>query len=384
MRACSVISVCLILAIALTIFPSLPCYSESPESLLGISARSAALIDAAEGELLFGKNERERLPMASTTKIMTALVVAELLEPDEVITVPRDAVGIEGSSVYLAEGEMFTVSELLHALLLESANDAAVALAIAASGSIENFAKKCNEKVQSLQLRDTNFTNPHGLYEREHYTTAYDLAVISAQAMKIPQIREITAKKSATVPLGVTKDNPDGEGVRRLNNHNKMLSRYEGAIGIKTGFTKKSGRCLASAAERDSLTLIAVTLNAPDDWNDHKRLLDFGFSRFERRTVFGAGEFCFDFPLSNANEEYIRAVNLSPIEFTVPKTARSHSHCVEAGFRFAVAPVKAGQILGELTVEIDGKIRRSTLVAEKSVGSKDKKRSLLDFIKIKD
>jgi D-alanyl-D-alanine carboxypeptidase len=279
---------------------------------------------------------------------------------------------------------MRTVSELLHALLLESANDAAVALAIAASGSIENFAKKCNEKAQSLQLRDTNFTNPHGLYEREHYTTAYDLAIISAQAMKIPQIREITAKKSATVPLGVTKDNPDGEGVRRLNNHNKMLSRYEGAIGIKTGFTKKSGRCLVSAAERDSLTLIAVTLNAPDDWNDHKRLLDFGFSRFERRTVFGAGEFCFDFPLSNANEEYIRAVNLSPIELTVPKTARSHSHCVEAGFRFAVAPVKAGQILGELTVEIDGKIRRSTLVAEKSVGSKDKKRSLLDFIKIKD
>lgn len=384
MRACSIISVCLILAIAITVFPALPCYSETLNGYLGLSAKSAALLDAEDGELLYGKNERERLPMASTTKIMTALVAVERLELDEVITVPREAVGTEGSSVYLAEGERLTVGELLHALLLESANDAAIALAIAAAGSVEGFARLCNEKAQSLLLHDTNFTNPHGLYESEHYTTAYDLAKISAEAMKNPQIRKITAKKTATIPLGVTESNPCGEGVRQLCNHNKMLSRYEGAIGVKTGYTKKSGRCLVSAAKRDSLTLIAVTLDAPDDWRDHESLLDFGFSNFERRTVYGVGEFCYDFPLSNASEEYITAVNSSPIELTLPKSLRGVSERVEAGFRFAVAPVESGQILGELIVTVNGKQRRSPLTAEKSVSSKDSARSPLDFIKIKD
>ena len=222
---------------------------------------------------------------------MTALVVCELIPLDQAVSIPKNAVGTEGSSVYLQEGEILTIKELLAALLLESANDAAAALAIVTAGSIENFAKKCNEKAAELGLKSSNFTNPHGLYDENHYTTAYDLAIITAYALKEPTIREIVATKKLQIPLGITEHNPFGQGTRYLKNHNKMLSTYEGAIGVKTGFTKKSGRCLVSAAEKNGLTLIAVTLNAPDDWKDHTAMLDFGFENFEYRTFFAKNAF---------------------------------------------------------------------------------------------
>ena len=174
--------ICLILAIAL-IFASVPCLAiDGAEPK--VSAKSAILIDFAERNILYEKNAHERMPMASTTKIVTALVVCEALDPDATVKIPCEAVGIEGSSIYLCENEILTVEQLLYALLLESANDAAVALAIAASGSVSEFAKKCNEKAISLGLRNTNFKNPHGLYDEEHYTTAYDLAILSAEALK--------------------------------------------------------------------------------------------------------------------------------------------------------------------------------------------------------
>ena len=356
----------------------LTCFSANVSGGLSLSARSAILIEGEEREVLYEKNGRERLPMASTTKIMTALVAAELLELDALISIPREAVGVEGSSIYLCEGEVLTVEQLLYALLLESANDAATALAVCAAGSVEDFAKKCNEKAKELNLKDTNFTNPHGLYDEEHYTTAYDLAQIAAHALKDPKIRKITATKRATIPLRATQSNLIGEGVRYLKNHNKMLSLYEGAIGVKTGFTKKSGRCLVSAAERDGLTLIAVTLNAPDDWRDHAAMLDLGFDNYESKTIYEAGEFCYDFPLSNGASEYARAVNLSPIRTVVPKGKTEYTQSVESHFRFAIAPVAEGQILGRVTVVINGKTLSSTLICAESIDAKYKKRSFFD------
>ena len=366
--------------LSIILFANLPlnCIAVTHTEPLSLSAKSAILIDLDEKTVLYRKNEKERMPMASTTKIVTALVTCELLECNLTVQIPQSAVGIEGSSVYLQAGELLTVEQLLYALLLESANDAAVALAICASGSIENFAEKCNEKAYCLGLRDTSFTNPHGLYDENHYTTAYDLAILSAEALKNPTIAKICSTKRYEIPFGVTEENPLGEGVRYLKNHNKMLSSYEGAIGVKTGFTKKSGRCLISAARRGGLSLIAVTLNAPDDWRDHSTMLDFGFEHFERRTIFEAGEFCYNFPLSNGQTDFVKATNLSPISILVPQNASAHTYSVESCFRFAVAPTQKGQIIGKLCVYLNGKEYTSTLVCTEEINKISNKHSFFN------
>lgn len=367
---------CLFLAFAI-ILTSFPCFAAT-EGEPSVSAKSAILIDLYERNVLYEKNSRVRMPMASTTKIITALVASELLAPDASVRIPREAVGIEGSSIYLCEGELLTVEQLLYALLLESANDAAVALAIAAAGSTTRFASECNKKAAELGLRDTNFKNPHGLYDEDHYTTAYDLAVISAEALQSELLRKIFATKNAKIPLGATPENPSGSGCRSLKNHNKMLSLYESAIGMKTGFTKKSGRCLVSAAEKNGLTLIAVTLNAPDDWRDHTSMLNYGFERYEYKTVYEAGEFLYNFPLSNAEAAYAKASNLSPIKALIRKGERISDTDVEATFRFAIAPIKKGQILGRVCVTVGKKRFFSTLAATEEICAKKEKFSLFN------
>lgn len=371
--------ICIILSI--TLLSAMPTVYVSATNNKGISlsAKSAILIDAAENNILYEKNANARLPMASTTKIMTALVASELLSLDTMITIPKEATGIEGSSIYLCEDEQLTVKELLYALLLESANDAAAALAICSAGSIEAFAQKCNEKAASLMLKDSNFTNPHGLYEEDHYTTAHDLAIISAEALKNSDIREITSTKKIQIPLGRTKENPNGNGIRVLANHNKMLKSYNGAIGVKTGFTKKSGRCLVSAAERNGLTLIAVTLNAPNDWQDHTAMLDFGFENFEYRTFFDKNEFFYKFPLTNGMSEYIEITNSSPLGAVIPKEDNEYSQSIEATFRFAFAPIQKGEIIAKLKLNVNGKELTSPLVAAYGVDSKDKKNNFFKF-----
>ena len=368
----------LILSIVLFTLIPLNCIATTLYEPISLSAKSAILIDIDEKNVLYKKNEKERMPMASTTKIVTALVACELLDCAQTLKIPRVAVGIEGSSIYLQEGEILSVEHLLYALLLESANDAAVALAVSAAGSIEKFAEKCNEKAYALGLRDTNFTNPHGLYDENHYTTAYDLAILSAEALKNPTIAKICATKRYEIPFGATEENPLGEGKRYLKNHNKMLSIYEGAIGGKTGFTKKSGRCLVSAAKRDDLTLIAVTLNAPDDWRDHTAMLNYGFERFERRVIFLQNEFSHSFPLSNGASNFVKITNLSPITVVTPKNAPAHTYSIEACFRFVVAPVQKGQIVAKLCVSLNGKQYTSTLICAENISAKNEKHSFFN------
>ncbi len=344
-----------------------------------LSAHSAILIDS-DGAVLAEKNSRERMGEASTTKIMTALVIAESMPLDTLITIPDEAVGTEGSSVYLCAKEQLTVRELLYALLLESANDAAVALAIASAGSIEAFAEKMNERAYALGLCDTNFKNPHGLFDEEHYTTAYDLAMISAEALKIPALREIFATKKTQISLGVTQETPEGDGKRYLHNHNKLLSRYEGAIGIKTGFTKRTGRCLVSAAERDGMTLIAVTLNAPDDWRDHALLLDYGFDNYERVTLFDVGEFSYQYAVSGGCEQFVRATNSVPLSLTLPKNSREYSLALEFEQRFETAPLAKGTRLGTLTLKTALGESTSPLVAAYSIDTPRKKNRFFGLI----
>ena len=346
--------------------------SAARQSALYVSAKSAILIDASDGSVLYEKNGRERMGMASTTKIMTALVICELLPLDKTVSIPAEAVNTEGSSVYLVAGELLSVKELLYALLLASANDAAVALAIAASGSIENFAKEMNERAKELGLRDSNFTNPHGLYDENHYTTAYDLALITRAALQEPTLREIVSTKKATIPQGVTPDNAEGDSKRYLYNHNKMLHLYEGAIGVKTGFTKKTGRCLVSAAERDGLTLVAVTLSASDDWNDHSAMLDYGYSLYERVTLFDIGEFTFSYAVSGGNEGYVTLANSSPIILTLPKERQRAECSVLSNQHFEFAPITQGDILATLKVTASQKSACSPLIATHRVEAKTK------------
>lgn len=239
-----------------------------------LSAKSAALYDPASKTFIYTKNADERLPMASTTKIMTALVAIENASLDQSVSVSDSAIGTEGSSLYLKRGEVLSMGDLLMGLMLRSANDAACAIAYEISGSIEGFADKMNEKASQIGANNTHFTNPHGLDDASHYTTAKDLAIIAAEALSNETFLSIVSTAKYIIK------NNEGEA-RLLTNHNKLLNLYDGAIGVKTGFTKKSGRCLVGAAERYGTRLISVTINAPDDWNDHKALLDYGFLKLK-------------------------------------------------------------------------------------------------------
>ncbi|MEG0614505.1 MAG: D-alanyl-D-alanine carboxypeptidase family protein [Oscillospiraceae bacterium] len=244
-----------------------------PLSALDVSAQSAVLIEAQTGKILFAKNENEKRPMASTTKIMTTLLTIESGNLDEPFVVDATAIKVEGSSMGLKEGDVVTKRALCIGMLLPSGNDAANAAAIKLSGSYEAFAAKMNARAEKIGMLNTNFVTPSGLEGIGHLSTAYDMALLAREAMKNADFRAICSQKNAKLSFG----NPPFD--RWLKNSNKLLDMYSGCIGIKTGFTDEAGRCLVSAAERSGVTLICVTLKAPNDWNDHKTMLDYGFSQ---------------------------------------------------------------------------------------------------------
>lgn len=305
-----------------------------------LSAQSAVLIEAESGKVVWEKNAHLCLPMASTTKIMTALVALELASPDTVICVDGRAVGTEGSSVYLCEGESLTLEQLLYALMLESANDAAVAIAIGVSGSEEAFVDAMNAKATSLGLSDTHFANPHGLDAEGHYTTAYELGRIAQAALQNPLFKTIVSTRKTTIPHQNT------DGVRLLVNHNKMLRQYDGCIGVKTGYTQKSGRCLVSAAERDGVTVIAVTINSPDDWKDHTKLLNYGFANY-RRVELCPADFRLCLPVVGGKESYTVLGVAESASVTVPVNSPVIEQSVECSHHL-YASVNAGDICGRM------------------------------------
>ncbi len=332
-----------------------------------VSAKGAVLIEDESGEVVFQRNADARLPMASTTKIMTALVAIENADISKTVSVSPAAVGVEGSSVYLHANERMTLEDLLYAMLLESANDAATAIAIEVGGSVEKFAEMMNERARDMGLSNTHFENPHGLDGETHYTTAYELALITREALSNQKFKEICSTYKKTIPLNET------EGVRLLINHNKLLKSYDGAIGVKTGFTKKSGRCLVSAAERDGLTFIAVTLGAPDDWRDHGAMLDYGFSLYEARKLCDIGSFSYIMPLSGGKDDHIILENAQKITVILPTTA-SEIECVVELPRFCLAPVQEGEEIGRLVYYLDGeKIAESTIIAKTGAESLNNK-----------
>ena len=255
-----------------------------------LSAKHAVVMDAATGKVLFEQAANERCLIASTTKIMTGLIICEECDLSREITVPPEAAGIEGSSIYLKAGEQVRVEDLLYGMMLQSGNDAAATLAIAHSGSIEAFAQRMNARAQELGLQDTHFANPHGLDAEGNYSTALDLARLAAAAMENETFSRVVSARQHRF------------GQRVVTNHNKLLWRYEGADGVKTGFTKKAGRILVSSASRQGRRLICVTINAPDDWNDHIALLNDGFSQLEPRVLCRKGQIFGAFALQNGRD----------------------------------------------------------------------------------
>ena len=315
---------------------------------LNLSAKSAHLYECNSMKTVFSKNSDIRLPMASTTKIMTALVALENGDLSKTVKIPNESVGIEGSSIYLKPNEELTLEDLIYALMLRSANDAAVAIAIHVGGTLDHFVEMMNAKAEELELKNTHFDNPHGLDSQTHYTTAKELALITAEAVKNPIFTEITSTYKKTIT------NSQGNE-RLLVNHNKLLRNYDGAIGVKTGYTKKSGRSLVGCAERNGVKLISVTINAPDDWNDHKKLFDLGFASLENRLVADVGEISCKIPVLNADSNYITVKNNESLSAVIAKTTDKITKTLELP-RYLIAPVNAGDVIGSVTFYLDGKI----------------------------
>lgn len=260
------------ISLSLLLLIPLPVCGES----LCIGAEAAVIWDADSDTVLYSRNGQKRLPMASTTKIMTAVVALEEVDPDALVTIPKASVGIEGSSCYLQEGEVLSMRSLLYALLLQSANDAATAIALYVGGGIEEFAFLMNLKAAALGLTNTHFENPHGLDSATHYTSAEDLARLADYCMQNPTFCEIWSTSSMRIPL---TDTENAALPRHLSNHNRLLRTYTYCVGGKTGYTMRCGRCLVSAATQNGKTLIAVTLNDRSDWADHVRMYHYGFEK---------------------------------------------------------------------------------------------------------
>ena len=342
----------------------------SAETGINDNARSSALYNPDTRSFLYQSNADLRLPMASTTKIVTALVAIESLNLDESVTVTKEAVGVEGSSLYLSEGDVLSVRDLLFGVLLQSANDAATVLALHISGSIPAFAEKMTERVRDVGALDTSFQNPHGLDSEEHYTTAHDLSLIAAEALGNETFRQIVSTYKYSFNIG---DKP-----RVIVNHNKLLKLYDGCIGVKTGYTKKSGRCLVSAAERDGVELICVTLNAPDDWRDHSTLLDYGFSTYESRTLCRRDDFKYVQPVVGGDEEYVMLAIENDVTVTVPRACGDIEQAIELP-RFSYADIKKGDVMGYLVYTANGEeIARAPIVAQYSVTRVQYRKTLWD------
>ena len=306
-----------------------------------ISAEKAILMDTATGRVLYERNADEESLIASTTKIMTALVVCEQCNVLDRVRIPAEAVGVEGSSLYLREGEVLTVQELLYGLMLHSGNDAAAALAIYCGGTIEGFAELMNDKARALGLDSTHFANPHGLDATDHHSTARDLAVLAAYAMENPIFSQTVSTKTVRA------------GERSLRNHNKLLWQVEGADGVKTGYTKAAGRILVSSATRDGRRLVAVTINAPDDWNDHATLLNGGFSRYTLRQIIMAGETIGTIEVLGGDIAEVEL--LAAEDFSYPLAEGENATVEPIGPGFDYAPVVEGADAGHAWVCIDGK-----------------------------
>ncbi|MGE5390619.1 MAG: D-alanyl-D-alanine carboxypeptidase family protein [Deltaproteobacteria bacterium] len=313
------------------------------------TGKSIILIDASSGRVLYGHNVHQRRPPASVTKIMTALLVIEKGDLDQKVKISSHAAGTPESSVWLETGETLTRKQLLYALMLNSANDAAVALAESIAGSEADFVKLMNLRAQQLGMKDTHYLNPHGLHASGHYTSAYDLALLSREALNSEIFRRVVSTKTYHIPwAGKDYD-------RLLINHNRLLWRYKYAIGVKTGYTKPAGNCLVGAAQKGSQVLIAVTLNSKSAWQDVEQMFDYGFAHYHNKTIEQARQISVEVPVQNGQANTVRVK--PETDLTINVTDKEESRLSYALYPpdKVTAPVKKGQTLGYCKILLAGK-----------------------------
>ena len=362
-------SAMVLLCAALMFTLSMPALAELTTDLKP-TAQSAVLLERSTRMVLYGSNAHEKLPMASTTKIMTALIAIENGRLDDIVTVPKEAYGVEGSSMYLMLGEKVSLLDLLYGLMVNSGNDAAIAIAIHIGGNVEGFTELMNKRAEKLGLTNTHFVTPNGLHDKEHYTTAYDLAVIACEAMNNEIFRQLASTSYYTTQTGEVK--------RYLKSKNKLLWQYEGSTGIKTGYTKASGKCLVFSAERDGMETVGVVLNSADIFDDASKILDYGFSSYKMSVLVSKGEVVAIAEVTNGRKRLLELAAkediMSPV--SVSDGMRLRPRAVYE--KELQAPIEQGLTLGRLEL-YDGErlVAVVPLVAAESIAGL----TLKDFIK---
>ena len=340
----------------------LPVYSNASE--ISVSAESAVVSNADTGEILYSKNPYEKRGMASTTKIMTSLVALEYGNLTDTVKAKLSDVTVEGTSIGLKEGDEGSLETLVAGMLLESGNDAANVTATMIGGSKEKFSQLMNKKAKELGMLSTNFKNPSGLTEEGHYSTAYDMALLASETIKNQKFRELCSTRSYKATYGTPQYQ------RTFYNHNKFLSIYDGALGIKTGFTKASGRCLITAAERDGVTLVAVTLNARDDWNDHVKMMEYAFGILEIKTAdFDAAGI--KVSVVGSQKKQVSVKLSSPLSFASTKDFKDYETVVYVK-PFLYAGVNEGDYVGWVELKNkDGKVITSSYLVSAETAKAD-------------
>ncbi len=326
-----------------------------------ISAKSAIVISADTNEVIFEKNAYEKLPMASTTKIMTSILALEYGANEFMYQVTEEMVNVEGSSIGLLADDKISLKTLVKGMLLESGNDAANTVAHVVGGSVEDFVSLMNYKAKEIGMNSTSFETPSGLDGESHYSTAFDMAVLGSYAIKNPEFRKICSSQTQVVYYG-------NEPYRRVfSNNNKLLKVYDGAFGIKTGFTKKSGRCLVSAVQKDGKTLVAVTLNAPDDWNDHIKMYDYSFDLAQTYNLTCDME-NIEIAVVGGEKSSVSVKFNDIIPFTTIDNSFSYNSKIFIE-KFLYAPVNSGDIVGfvEFYDKNNNLLQKTYLVADEGV-----------------
>jgi len=333
---------------------------------LNLSGESYILMDSRTGRVLYERNGYKKMPMASTTKIMTALVALENGKLDDKITIGNQCVGVEGSSIYLREGEILTLKDMLYGLMLRSGNDSAIAIALHVGKSTEEFVNLMNQKAKSIGALNTNFINPHGLHDNFHYSTAYDMALITKSAFECEDFGDIVKSKSYIA---------NREENNYFYNKNKTLWDYSGGDGVKTGYTMSSGRCLVSSASRNGMRLIAVSLNARDWFNDNYKLLNYGFNNYKPYIIYDEGQFIKKTNISKGDKKWINFVTERSCIYPLKDEEREKIKISLEITENLQAPIEKNTKIGYVYTHLNGQlIYKSNLIAKNSI----KKTTMID------
>lgn len=359
-----------LLLVAVVLLLTIPSFSAQ----VSTSAQAYVLYCVNNGKVLLSVNSDKRLPMASTTKIMTALLTLEIMQKENSVVEFNEEMTAEGSSMYLKVGEKVRLYDLAVGMMMQSGNDAANAAAIAIDGSVERFAGRMNRKAAEIGMQNTHFVTPSGLDDEAHYSTAYDMSLLMAYAMKNRDFRKLTAQESMTVNFVKPSD-------KRVTypNHNRLLSLYDSCIGGKTGYTMTAGRCLVTAAERDGLTLVAVTLDDRDDWDDHMALYDYGFEHFTALCPDKTADY--RVPVVGGTSQEAAVYTKQSEGIVVPRDKINDIQTTVALPPFLYAPIKGDKIIGSVQYQLDGELIGATpLLSADTIAYNERRRGFFEYI----